>query len=123
MPLNRKARSIRLLEVVQRGDLDLIECKLHNMILSSNLSHTTLSYTWDRDGQFRNIQCNGQLMVIGINLWYFLLRFRFRMHAVGKATLICIYAICVDQGNAMERNHQVSQMREIYSGVEQSYFG
>lgn len=51
-------------------------------------------------------------MQIGYNLWSFLHQFR---QTDETGCLLWIDAICIDQQNTIERNHQVAQMRDIYS--------
>ena len=47
------------------------------------------------------------------NLWWFLHHMRLR----SQWKLFWIDALCIDQSNILERNHQVNSMRQIYSNV------
>jgi hypothetical protein len=72
-----------------------------------------LSYTWGDPVDQRTIRVNNRLFEVRKNLADFL--------EVARSTLfdelLWIDALVIDQGNILERNHQVQQMGRIYSGA------
>ena len=117
-PLDRTRKCIRLLEVMRPGDGDLIQCKLRTYRVKDIPPYVALSYTWDRDNRSEHIVCNGMSLKVGRNVWDVLSLYQFRAKISERGGLIWIDAICIDQYNIGERNHQVDQMRDIYSGAE-----
>jgi hypothetical protein len=113
-PLHSRRREIRLLSVLPGEDCDVITCEIRTVDFVENPVYTALSYTWNNSNDdFAFIMCTGKPMQIGKNLWLFLHEFRRRMCASGAC--LWVDAICIDQLNIQERNHQVAQMRDIYS--------
>ncbi|KAF2435387.1 hypothetical protein EJ08DRAFT_561504, partial [Tothia fuscella] len=130
-PLDRYSKSIRLLEILPGDDLP-ISCLLHTFVLSTgattNTSNpgfdfTALSYTWGPRNPTSQILLNGDLFAIRQNLWLALWAIRNKINQGCFQRydwqLLCIDAICIDQDNVLERNHQVSLMKEIYSQASQ----
>jgi hypothetical protein len=124
-PLTIGIRSIRLLEVHIRTGYEPLRCTLSQHCLDDDPQYIALSYTWDQGGQPKTINCDGMRFEIGENLWHFLCEFRrkqylTRYHSAKASTERCylwIDAICIDQGNLRERNHQVAQMRDVYTSA------
>lgn len=120
LPLENHNAS-RLLEIVKDDDDKPIFCRLHSACLDdSAMSYTALSYMWGEDGASKNITVNGINVRIRPNLWEFLSQLR--RDQVRKRSrrplLLWIDALCIDQGNIPERNHQVGIMSRIYSEAE-----
>lgn len=107
------SKLFRLLQIKQLNDSSVTRCNLHTCDLSDSLDYVALSYTWDRDNQTRDIECDGKPMQIGQNLWSFLSRFQ--RSDLAPTTRLWVDAISINQANVGERNHQVAQMRSIYS--------
>ena len=78
-------------------------------------SYIALSYTWGDAGVQRNLRIEscGNLS-IRHNLHVYL---HMRSLAIKQATYLWIDAICIDQSNVHERNHQVNLMKEIYTAA------
>ena len=115
--LDLSARSFRLLRVLPGKKYEPIRCQLTDESLDANPRYIALSYTWNQeDGATKNIECNGASFRTGANLWNLLHRFRKRKAKQGIA--LWVDAICIDQKNTPERNHQVLQMRDIYAKAE-----
>ncbi|KAF2825341.1 HET-domain-containing protein, partial [Ophiobolus disseminans] len=79
----------------------------------TDLEYTCLSYVWGTANATQRIMVNGKPFQVQQNLWEFL-------HAASIHTEAClrtlwIDALCIDQDNIIERNHQVQQMGSIYS--------
>lgn len=107
---------IRLLTVQPRTSLGSeIRCEIRHVRLpeattSPDLRYTALSYTWGQPNSPRHpiIIANARFEVHE-NLYDFLNSLR----SDGIQDL-WVDAICIDQSNSFERNHQVSEMRNIY---------
>jgi hypothetical protein len=113
-PIDTRVSEIRLIELLPGEEEDPISCVFHRRALgSSNLEFRALSYTWGNPSPTFTILIDTLAFNIRQNLWLFLCGER-RCKRTG---FIWIDALCIDQSNAMERNHQVALMKEIYSQV------
>jgi len=106
--LDYTKQSIRLIEVLP-DDESIIRCVMRNAKIGDN--YTCLSYTWGLDVEDQIIEINGRMFSVRSNLYDFLDVARLKY--TGK--LFWIDALCIDQGNNVEKNHQVRQMGEMYS--------
>jgi len=77
-------------------------------------SYMCLSYAWGDPQNHRTIRVNGKSFKVRRSLWKFLNIARHTLYD----TFLWIDALCIDQENTSERNHQVQQMGRIYSGAE-----
>ena len=115
------ANSIRLLLIqpAPRGDGDL-QCNMSHTTLSTSLGFTALSYVWGTPSQTRDqrrtVWVDRKQVLIGPNLYDALLHLRDGEEPI----LIWADAICINQLDLMERNHQVYIMRDIYSKAERT---
>jgi hypothetical protein len=66
---------------------------------------------WGSNANSRNIDICGKSYEIGHNLWLALLELRLG----DRERIMWIDAICINQEDSSERNHQVGQMSLIYS--------
>jgi len=74
--------------------------------------YIALSYTWGASFPVRDVWINGKRWVVRKNLRNFLTSFaRSRVHEIDH---LWIDALCIDQENTRERNHQVRMMADIY---------
>ncbi|KAG5746663.1 hypothetical protein H9Q70_010654 [Fusarium xylarioides] len=81
--------------------------------------YTALSYTGGDGGAKRKITLLDQgELAIGENLYSFL---RLQSSIITEPTSFWIDAICIDQSNTRERNHQVGLMRQIYTSATKVY--
>ncbi|KAF2200987.1 HET-domain-containing protein, partial [Delitschia confertaspora ATCC 74209] len=113
--LNRRKREIRLVELVQNPEDEMITLKFHRKTDQDEIKYTALSYTWGDATRTRQVILEGKIFEIRQNLWQFL--YQARKHSWYK--LLWIDAICIDQDDAEERKHQVALMGSIYSEAEQ----
>lgn len=88
-----------------------VECNLSVCSHSDNLPYKALSYTWGDPTKTRQIQCNGKTMGVGSNLHEALLGLR----DPSRVRILWIDALCINQDDVIERNHQVRKMRTIYA--------
>ena len=94
-----------------------------------NRVYSCLSYTWGDKGRTRRIVINERLYRVHQNLWDFLDYARRRLGTDGgldivrerdppllaQKPLLWIDAICINQDDIAEKNHQVQQMGKIYA--------
>lgn len=132
-PLDLNTNSIRLIEIVPSASRlfqhdDSIECKIRHG--TTDEEYVCLSYVWGPDDRNRNITINGKRFEVRRNLWDFLRSAskRPRARTSDKATeqsgkeldfrSLWVDALCIDQENLRERNHQVQQMGRIYRNAQ-----
>ena len=109
-PLPRGEAHLRLLRIVPGSPTDQIKCIFSTFDISSAAKYQALSYEWGPKAPSKLIFVMDQPKTVRLNLWNFLSRLR--LHAY-YGYLWCD-AICIDQHNNRERNHQVQLMSQIY---------
>jgi hypothetical protein len=116
-PLDHNTASIRLVRLDPELSPDgLIQCTIvHDTI---EASYTCLSYRWGAPHPSSLILINGKRFCIRQNLLDFLDMARQSPEATD---IYWIDALCIDQANTAERNHQVSQMGQIFSRADCVY--
>jgi hypothetical protein len=108
--------SIRLLRLLPIGDnpkhlrCELFEYPLQHSDKSCH-PYEALSYTWGSGDTPKSIAVNDQNLHITQNLYTALLRLQDHL----CSRVIWIDAICIDQGNGKEKEHQIPLMTEIYA--------
>jgi hypothetical protein len=76
--------------------------------------YTALSYTWGSASEQREILVHDKPFLVQDNLWKFL----YRARCSGFTNDLWIDALCIDQSDVNERNHQVSIMGMIYKRAQ-----
>jgi hypothetical protein len=119
-PLDHSRASIRLLQICADLSRDgLIQCSLKHTTISST-PYSCLSYRWGEPLPSWKILINGKPYHAGGNLYDFL--DAFRQSTLNQASEnIWIDAMCIAQNDVLERNHQVTQMGEIFSTAQSVY--
>lgn len=119
------ASSIRAIELQPGTDNELLICSVHEIDLDSNPDFRALSYVLGAKGgeNYISVQSNGgglARLAITANLRDALLQIR-RVATTTEIPGSCIWidAICIDQENGGEREHQVAMMRRIYARARQ----
>jgi hypothetical protein len=135
VPLHTEGQSIRLVTINTSNSTVLIPCRLENFPLDSAPPYTALSYTWGDETVTRKISVNGKDFSVRENLWQFINSRRrvgtskdsrnpiSLVNARKKLAYMWIDALCIDQNNVQERNHQVGLMRQIFSNVSETAVG
>ncbi|KAG8166202.1 hypothetical protein KVR01_004754 [Diaporthe batatas] len=77
---------------------------------------TALSYVWGSDEAFHAIWFGNHLLRIRPNLDSALRNLRRR----DRSIRLWVDAVCIDQSDLIERNHQVQQMRDIFSAASET---
>lgn len=109
-PLDYGKASIRLINVLPNlSSTGLIQCALRHSDLDDK--YTCLSYEWGTDHDDNQITIDGKIFRVRRNLWDFLSMARKQYYS----RPFWIDALCIDQDNILERNHQVKQMKQIFS--------
>jgi hypothetical protein len=90
---------------------DAIEIRLSHASVDQNPTYEALSYVWGDATVTESINLHGQPFNITVNLFFALRRLRHK----DKPRHIWIDSICIDQSNNLERQQQISRMRDIYS--------
>ncbi|KAH8680097.1 heterokaryon incompatibility protein-domain-containing protein, partial [Tricladium varicosporioides] len=118
LPLPSEGDYIRLLSLLpNKSEAEPLQCKLHNYSLQklSPGSHRyeALSYVWGDPCETLPIYVDENRLLITVNLHAALSRLR--DHAFER--IIWVDAVCINQKNPKERNHQVQLMARIYSNA------
>jgi len=110
-PVDRKSREIRLLKLRPGNDEGVIRCDMQTYRPHSCPPYTALSYTWGADIIHTNIEINGVEFPVRENLWDFL----HQQLLQSNHGPFWMDALCIQQSEVDERNHQVRLMSSIYS--------
>ncbi|TVY89924.1 Heterokaryon incompatibility protein 6,OR allele [Lachnellula willkommii] len=133
------AKEIRLLEIAPGPDDDPILCSIAHFSFENTAQehYFALSYEWgSEDEPRRHIFLNGYTVLVRENLWQALWHLRKRAcwrdvtcesdvitYGASAAWLcrskIWIDALCVNQSDTTERNHQVRLMAQIYRNAKE----
>jgi hypothetical protein len=112
-PLPKERGSFRLIQVKPDLSMDgLLDCYLQDALVQES-NYICLSYTWGQPGDDYPIKLNGRLCHVRRNLYDFLQAARQRL----TFCTLWIDALCINQSNIEERNHQVQQMGNIFAGA------
>ena len=115
-PLSRDEDEIRLVDLLPCTDSTAsIRCNIQHVKLSDRPQYEALSYVWGSVDEPKSIEIDGKKQSIRENLYLALKRLRL----VAKPRSLWIDAICINQNNVSERNHQVEQMGKIYKQAKQ----
>jgi len=111
-PLDHTQPSIRIIKVLPHLSREgLLQCTIAHGTTADD--YTCLSYTWGHKSTGYPIFIDGQLFMVRQNLRKFLYAIR-QIHPLRP---LWIDAVCIDQNNIAERNHQVAQMGAIYAAA------
>jgi hypothetical protein len=114
-----RSTNIRVIRLLPRYEPDLdapICCELHIVSLSESPKFFALSYVWGSEDTTRTIILDNKPFVVRLNLWNFLAEYR----RIRGHEYLWVDALCIDQLNIAERNHQVGLMAQIYSTAEKT---
>jgi hypothetical protein len=117
--LNYSCREIRIFELQPRADGVNIHGSFRVVQLPQPLPYIALSYAWGDQKAFRSIIISKNRTIrVGKNLWDFLYQ---ESSTCTKTKLFWIDALCINQSDIHERNHQVNLMKEIYTQASEVY--
>ncbi|KAE9368263.1 hypothetical protein N431DRAFT_347081, partial [Stipitochalara longipes BDJ] len=109
--LDHAQREIRLLTILNDDDDYLIRCTTRKTSLNNCQNINALSYCWGDPKVTAPIMVDYHVMSVTVNLEKALRQLR-RSAQLGE---IWVDAICINQADISEKNHQVPLMRHIYS--------
>jgi hypothetical protein len=125
-PSGYSGDEFRLLVLLPGRDDDEIRCEIRHASLDGPPQYEALSYTWgDPKGEESLVPCRGDpnaSYTIKVDSGHLLVKYNLNCalkqlrHDTNPRTL-WIDAICINQGNGEEKNHQVKAMVRIYSGA------
>ncbi|KAF7573283.1 hypothetical protein PtrM4_081880 [Pyrenophora tritici-repentis] len=121
-PLDRSEPSIRLIQILpELSDDGRIQCTITHTTTSAE--YKCLSYQWRDKTPTHTILIDGKIFTIPHNLFNFFTAAHDKAASEGPAALgpYWMDALCIDQSNVLERNHQVAQMSKIYAGARCVY--
>ncbi|KAK4892052.1 hypothetical protein LTR27_009402 [Elasticomyces elasticus] len=119
-PLDTSKRTIRLLNVLPSitNHDDIIRLELHHADLAEvDGDYDAVSYVWGSDKNMHEVKINGRVVWLRDNIWRFLKHCRDTAFGEKHHRKLYIDAICIDQTNLAERNHQVQLMAQIFRGA------
>ncbi|KAK1238236.1 hypothetical protein MKX08_002815 [Trichoderma sp. CBMAI-0020] len=113
VPLSTNGHHIRLVKIKAVQDHGANELMLDLAVhqFTDNIAYNAVSYEWGNAEAAAQIQINNQAVSIRQNLHDFL---EILSQSSYKDEWLFIDAICIDQGNILERNAQVQRMGDIY---------
>ncbi|KAM0452999.1 hypothetical protein ACHAPV_009241 [Trichoderma viride] len=113
VPLSTDGHHIRLAKIKTVQDHGVNELMLDLAVhkFTDNIAYNAVSYEWGNAEAVAQIQINNQIVPIRQNLHDFL---KILSQSAYKDEWLFIDAICIDQGNILERNAQVQRMGDIY---------
>ncbi|KAH7093610.1 heterokaryon incompatibility protein-domain-containing protein [Paraphoma chrysanthemicola] len=113
-PLNHEVSSIRLVRILEPTTPgERVRCQIRHGSVEDE--YTCLSYVWGEEDAEDLIEIDGSPFPVRNNLMAFLLTARSKPHI--RSAWLYIDALCINQANVTERNHQVQQMGKIYSNA------
>ncbi len=112
-PLDLTKPTIRVLKILPGHEKDSVRIQLKHVTLT-NHEYVCLSYTWGLESPVHDIGINEKKSSVRGNLFDFLKLAR----KLKIKDWLWIDALSLNQGNILERNHQVQQMGDIYRGAK-----
>jgi Heterokaryon incompatibility protein (HET) len=113
-PLKQSKREIRLIHLKKSNRrTDPIRCEIKTVSLDERPSFQALSYVWGEKTDTRPIIVSDTKVRVTANLFLALSHIRKDSDDV----VLWIDALCINQADVFERNHQVQLMRSIFSNA------
>lgn len=112
-PLSSGEEQLRLLTVLAGLPNDPISCILSSHAFADIKTAEAVSYAWGSTAYRRTISINGTPFDVGESLFQALVHLRLPT----ARRLLWVDALCINQSDTAERNHQVRRMAAIYSGA------
>ena len=121
-PLKRQNGELRLVRsnLTREERMDLrrrVSLELCHASMNDEISYAALSYVWGNVSDTIEVEINGGLLPIGLNLHTGLQQLRRNE----IKSWLWIDSICIHQDNPEEKSWQVSRMADIYSHADLVY--
>ncbi|KAH6870445.1 heterokaryon incompatibility protein-domain-containing protein [Alternaria rosae] len=118
LPIPPTSKCIRVLDVdAASTEAAAVVGLLRIVDLETSPDFTAISYVWGSPKDNRIITCSGVDIVVSVNGYSALQHLRARLGAF----TIWIDAVCIDQKNTKEKEHQIPLMGDIYSQAATVY--
>lgn len=109
-PLEDPKTQIRLLKILPGEPHDAIVLESEVFYLDQPPAYKAISYTWGSEENPKDVRVDNELLEVRNNCHYAL--WQARLHFPGE--LVWIDSICINQGDNVEKSHQVQMMWRIY---------
>ncbi|KAI1406814.1 heterokaryon incompatibility protein-domain-containing protein [Hypoxylon sp. FL1857] len=118
-PLDPTRQQVRFIEIIPSNDDEQpVGCLLQTVDLKQDLRYAALSYFWGDPNVTQDIVVNGVTLPVTTNLASALWHLREdgfpKNNETGEIQLLWVDAICINQDDVSERNHQVTLMAHLY---------
>ncbi|WAO96693.1 HET domain-containing protein [Fusarium falciforme] len=114
--LHMSGRQIRLLQITSTKPE--IACRLEVVSLEDEPAYSALSYAWGDPAITKSVLVNGERVNVTTNLASALEHAPKHLEDANVAPKLWADAICINQDDPNEKNHQVPFMKDIYSQAE-----
>ncbi|KAJ3459674.1 hypothetical protein MRS44_015747 [Fusarium solani] len=114
--LHMSGRQIRLLQITSTKPE--IVCRLEVVSLEDEPAYSALSYVWGDPAITRTVLVNGERVNVTTNLASALEHAPKHLEGSNVAPRLWADALCINQDDPNEKNHQVPFMKDIYSQAE-----
>lgn len=114
--ISKVSRQIRLLRIFSDTPTENVRCSLNVYNIDTAPAYTAISYTWGPVTPVHDITING--LKTGVRENCRIALEIARLHRNELAEYVWIDAICIDQEDLFEKNHQVKLMNEIYAKAQ-----
>ncbi|KAH8596691.1 heterokaryon incompatibility protein-domain-containing protein [Bisporella sp. PMI_857] len=114
-PLDRQTNELRVLILHSGTEADQIQCTLKTYRLDDCPAFEALSYAWGDSELVEPVFINKSRVMVTHNLGVALRHLRYTQWS----RTLWIDAVCINQANVEERNHQVFMMNQVYSAANQ----
>ncbi|CAM6000725.1 unnamed protein product [Sphagnum balticum] len=112
--IDLERKEIRLLELLPGEREDKVRVRLRHASLDAEPRYDALSYMWGDPSVTRSIQLDdSNKFQVTVNLENALRDLRL----IDRSMILWVNAVCINQGDIEERNHQVQLMQAIYQGA------
>jgi hypothetical protein len=114
--LDHESRAFRLLRLLPSTDFDAeIHCELFESSIDNRPSYDAVSYVWGDANITVLIRLHDTTRSVTTNLG---LALRY-LRLAEEQRILWVDALCINQENNLEKNHQVRQMGSIYASAQQ----
>lgn len=108
---------VRIMELFAGAEDDPLQCELTTEPRrGTTVSYDALSYVWGSREKMDEIICCNKVLSITANLAGALRGLRSTQEA-GTVRRLWVDALCIDQDNSEEKNHQVKHLGRVYEGA------
>ncbi|KAK5659782.1 hypothetical protein OQA88_993 [Cercophora sp. LCS_1] len=123
-PLARESREFRLITFESLEAEAELNLRLHIFSLPAAPPYRAVSYVWGSPADSKPIVVNNATVLSGVNLHDALWEIRSHLRKkhdeqTAASAYIWVDALCINQKDTLEKNHQVAMMNDIYSGAQE----